>query len=271
MNEVNDPLVARRATNNPYFAAIDLFYNRILWDLYPDAWRSRNRLKKSRDSHRDENAVILCNGPSLLKTDFGMLRESGVYTIGLNKINLLFEKTDYRPDAIVAVNKHVIEQNREFYNSTEIDLFIDSCARRKNLVKSRNNVVYIHSSGQARFAKDISMSLYQGYTVTFVALQLAFHLGFKNVSLIGADHDFAVNGEANKEVIAGGADESHFDPRYFSANMKWNLPDLFESEIWYGRAKNMYASHGRKIVNSTVGGKLEVFPRLDLRNFLDVK
>ena len=51
--------------------------------------------------------------------------------------------------------------------------------------------------------------------------------------------------------------------------MKWQLPDLFESEVWYGRARQMYAAHDREIINCTSGGKLEVFKRETLEEFLN--
>jgi len=93
-------------------------------------------------------------------------------------------------------------------------------------------------------------------------------MGFTRVALVGADHTFAVKGAANKEVISGERDESHFDPGYFAGGMKWHLPDLFESEVWYGRARQMYAAHDREILNCTEGGELEVFKRQTLDAFL---
>jgi hypothetical protein len=93
-------------------------------------------------------------------------------------------------------------------------------------------------------------------------------MGFKRVALVGADHNFAVKGAANKAVIASERDESHFDPNYFSGGVKWQLPDLAESEIWYGRARQVYEVCGREIINCTDGGELEVFDRLPLVDFL---
>ena len=269
--DADDPLVLRRKKNNPYLTSLELFLDRLRWDLYPDAWKSRAKLNRLKNSHNGEKAVILCNGPSLLKTDFNELAESCVFTFGLNKINLLFEKVAFRPDCIVSVNPLVLEQNADFFNSTSIDLFIDTYARQKKIVMSRENVIYLHSAGISRFAKDVSVSIAQGHTVTFVALQLAFHLGFDDVAIIGADHSYAILGASNKKVNSESIDTSHFDPRYFTGDMKWNLPDLFESEVWYGRAQNMYMAHGKRIYNCTVGGKLEVFPRKPLEEFLSEK
>lgn len=266
--DTEDPLVLRRGTNNPYITALELFLGRLKWDLYPDAWKSRRKLNKLKNSHIGEKAVILCNGPSLLKTDFSELEKSGVYTFGLNKINLLFDKEKFRPDCIVSVNSLVLEQNFEFFNSTSIELFLDSTARQKRIIKNRSNITFLHSSGVPRFAKNVSISISQGYTVTFVALQLAFHMGFSDVAIIGADHSYTSSGASNKKMSSDKVDNSHFDPQYFSGDMKWHLPDLFESEVWYGRARNIYHAHGRRIVNSTDGGKLETFPRVSLGEFI---
>ena len=180
MVDINDPLVQQKSTNNPYRFAASLILRRILWDFNPLSWTSRNKLLNLRDSKGGEKAVILCNGPSLLKVDFDLLKD--VYTIGLNKINLLFDKTDFRPNCIVAVNPHVIEQNRDFYNKTDIPIYLSHGGAK--WVKYRNNVTFIHSTIRRYFARDISLSLYEGGTVTFVALQLAYHLGFTNVTVV---------------------------------------------------------------------------------------
>jgi hypothetical protein len=251
---------------NPYLAGAGLIARRLWWDLHPEAFRSRRRLRSDKDAYRGRKAVILCNGPSLLKTDFGLLAASGVFTFGLNKINLIFDKADYRPDAIVAVNPYVLQQNRDFYNETDIPLYVDSCALR--IVDRRENVTFLHSTSIRRFARDCSMSINQGFTVTFVALQLAYHLGFTEVALIGCDHDFAQKGPANKLVRAGARDDSHFDPNYFAPGMPWQLPDLVQSELGYLLAREAYETSGRAVVNCTAGGKLEIFARQGLADFL---
>lgn len=255
-------------TINPYRHGASLFLRRLKWDVNYRSWRSRARLRRLRNKHRGQKAVILCNGPSLLKVDFDQLSHSGVFTFGLNKINMLFDKTDFRPSTIVAVNPYVIEQNREFYNSTEIPLLLDSCGTKVG-INFRENIAFLHSAAlHGAFARDCSMSIFQGHTVTYVALQLAFHMGFSRVALVGCDHNFATKGPANKTVESGDSDPNHFDPKYFSGGDKWQLPDLFESEMAYFKAKTEYEETGRKIVNCTEGGKLEIFPRSSLESFL---
>lgn len=255
-------------TVNPYREAAKLVARRLAWDIDPRSWQARGRLKALRDTHRGEKAVIMCNGPSLLKVDFEALGRSGVYTFGLNKINLLYDKTDLRPDAIVSVNRLVIEQNLDFFNQTETPLFVDSAAAWRGL-RARRNIYYVNSTAiYGSFARDISMSLFQGHTVTYVALQVAFHLGFQEVALVGCDHNFATKGPANKTVTGGESDPNHFDPNYF-AGVKWQLPDLFESEMAYFKALHVYEDAGRRLFNCTEGGKLEILPRRALSDFLN--
>lgn len=266
MNSEDCAQVARPPkTINPYLFAAGLVLSRLKWDFKIESWKSRKRLRQLKDTHFNQKAVILCNGPSLLKVDFDLLSKSGVYCFGLNKINLLFKDVEFRPSSIVAVNPFVIDQNLEFFNRTELPLFLDSygAGRVKN-----SQATFLHSSSIVKFAEDCSTSIYQGHTVTYVALQLAYHMGFREVAIVGADHNFAVKGPPNKTVISGEVDHSHFDPTYFSGGMKWQLPDLFQSEIAYTMARDAFSSGGGRVVNATEGGQLEVFERQSLESFL---
>jgi len=232
MVDNNNPLVQLRATLNPYKSSAGQILRRLNWDRKIESWRSRAKVRKWRDSYAGKKAVILCNGPSLLDVDLAMLE--GTFTFGLNKINLLFDKSNFRPSCIVSVNRLVLEQNAEFFNTTDIPLFLDSACY--GMISSRSTVSFLHSPSLPGFARDCSASIHQGYTVTYVALQLAFHMGFHEVALVGCDHNFATKGNANQTVVSG--------------------------------AKNMYEAFDRRIVNSTEGGELEVFPRVDLARFL---
>ena len=264
--QLHDPLLGRHPTINPYRHAANLVWNRLCWDLDWRSWISRYRLKQWKNLHAGRKAVIVCNGPSLLKTDWSELKH--VFTFGLNKINLLFEKTDWRPSCVVTINGFVLEQNADFYNQTDLPLFLH--ARAKQLVQFRPNVVFLHSSDQLKLARDCSISINEGQTVTVAALQLAFHMGFSSVALVGCDHNFAHTGPANATVQSGSRDESHFDARYFSGGMKWQLPDLVASEYYYHLAGDIFRVHGRSITNCTVGGLLELYPRMELSEWLKV-
>lgn len=265
MSDVNNAILKQSPTINPYRYTAGEIWNRLKWDINPESWRSRKKLKTWKNKYFGNKAVIVCNGPSLLKTDLSLLENT--FTFGLNKINLIFDKSDFRPSCIVAVNSFVIEQNAGFYNNTDISLFINR--RKSGLIESRENVIFLHGASQHKFAMDCSISIHVGVTVTYVAMQLAFHMGFSEVALIGCDHNFATKGIANTTVVSDEEDKNHFDPKYFSGGMKWQLPDLSGSEAGFALARNVFNLHERELFNATEGGNLDILPRIDLVNFIN--
>ena len=88
-------------------------------------------------------------------------------------------------------------------------------------------------------------------------------MGFSEVYLIGVDHSFISKGTANQTVVSSGDDPNHFSPEYFGKGFRWQLPDLNTSEVSYQMANNSFLAAGRKVFDATIGGKLEVFPKID--------
>jgi hypothetical protein len=114
----------------------------------------------------------------------------------------------------------------------------------------------------------VTRTISSGGTVTFVALQLAYFMGFETVILIGLDHSFVEKGVPNKtEVRHSERDDSHCHPDYFPKGIKWQLPDLYRSELAYALARQAFERDGRRIVDATPGGKCGVFPKSDFDTF----
>lgn len=258
---------------NPYrnfiYSTLEVF-DKFKWDISSSAAVSRKNLNRIKNNYATSKAVIICNGPSLLKTNLDI--PNNVFTIGLNKINLIFDHSEFRPNVIVAVNKYVISQNRDFYESTDIPLFLCQKQAIKNkLFASKTRTLLYTSSGSPGFSRDISYAISASATVTYTALQLAYFMGFSKVALIGCDHSFSTKGPDHMVVKSSTADPNHFDPRYFSGGVLWNLPSISESEESYLRAKRYFEQDKRIIFNCTVGGELELFPRLLLADFLSLE
>ncbi len=79
------------------------------------------------------------------------------------------------------------------------------------------------------------------------------------------DHSGSVAGKANSTIVSQGDDPNHFDPRYFGKGFRWQLPDFEMSEIGYQLARQAYEADGRQVLDATIGGKLTVFPKVELR------
>lgn len=250
---------------NPYRIGLRLILDRLRWDLSPRSWGQRKKIAALSNCHRDQKAVILCNGPSLKDVDFSLL--GNVFTFGLNKINLFFQQTDFRPSAIVAVNPLVIRQNAGFFSSTDIPLFLD-CVAVQYGVASGKNIHLLHSCDFPYFSRNCSLSVFQGFTVTYVALQLAYHMGFREVALVGCDHNYQATGNPNAVCYNNGADPGHFCDDYFSPGQPWQFPDLKASEHYYELARQCYEDDGRVVVNASATTCLDLFPLVRLEEFI---
>lgn len=231
---------------------------RLPFDLSGEGRRSRVAIRALHDVGRGQRCFILGNGPSLASMDLSSLREE--VTFGLNRVHLLFDKIGFATTYLVAVNHLVIEQSGDEILAVGRPTFMSWHSRRR--VRG-GAPIFLPTSRAREFSKDPALGIWEGATVTFVALQLAYYMGFDPVILIGVDHSFATKGSPHKEVTSTGDDPNHFDPRYFGKGFRWNLPDLETSEVAYRMARAAFEADGRRVIDATVGGKLSVFPKAD--------
>jgi hypothetical protein len=232
--------------------------------LHPWRRESIHRLAGFRDVHKGRRAFIIGNGPSLRQTDLARLRNE--FTFGMNRIYLLFPELGFPTTYFVAINDLVIEQFKQDILELPMPKFLAWRSHRhfpaELPISHIPNFLFTTYTGP-RFARDVRGRVWEGATVTNVALQIAFFMGFDQVILVGVDHNFASKGDANKTVVSQGDDPNHFAPNYFSKGYKWQLPDLDTSEIGYTLAREVFQRAGRRVLDATVGGKLTVFPKVD--------
>ena len=105
--------------------------------------------------------------------------------------------------------------------------------------------------------------------MTYVALQLAYYMGFEQIILIGIDHNFSTKGRPNTTIESQGDDPDHFTSNYFGKGFRWQLPDLETSEHAYRMAKNAFTADGREILDATIGGQLTIFPKVNYDTLFD--
>tara|TARA_B100000686_G_C16544563_1_gene839185 strand:+ start:212 stop:904 length:693 start_codon:yes stop_codon:yes gene_type:complete len=224
----------------------------------------RGKIKSIAGKYSGKKAVIICNGPGLRNIEFQKIGE--IYTFGLNNINSIFEKTHFRPSSIVAVNPYVIKQNADFYSETDIPLFLDYRARK--IVNVKSETYLFHTSDHPYFAKDCEFSVYEGFSVTYVAMQLAFHMGFSDVALVGCDHKYNYQGEPNSVLSYDNRVGNHFADKYYPDDSEWQLPDLRASEYFFDLARREFTRDGRLLVNCSMPSDLTTIPRMTLEEFL---
>jgi hypothetical protein len=227
--------------------------------------QSVHRLRALKDKHHGERCFIIGNGPSLNKMDLSQLQQE--VTFGLNRIYLLFDRLGFGTTYYVSVNSLVIEQCAHEIEQLPMPKFLSW--RSRNLIRFTPSTIFLDTYAAPPFARDITGPVNEGATVTYVAMQIAFYLGFSEVVLIGVDHNFATHGKPHSTVTSTGDDPNHFDPNYFGAGFRWQLPDLETSEQAYRLAKYHFEQDGREILDATVGGKLQVFRKVDYHSLFD--
>lgn len=203
------------------------------------------------DKHKGETCVIIGNGPSLKSVPLTFLKKYASF--GTNRIYLL---PDFTADYYVAVNPLVVEQSVDEINAYKAaaKFITDDFAHE---IKGSYSLV---STGLRTFSYNPAAYIFEGHTVTYACLQLAFHMGFETALLVGVDHTYKTDAPPNSETTWSGDDPNHFDPGYFRG-ARWNNPDLRNSEIAYKLARKAFEDAGRRIINLTKGTKLDVFER----------
>jgi Uncharacterized protein conserved in bacteria len=220
------------------------------------------RVSRLKGRHEGERAILVANGPSLNHMDLSFLRRNTV--IGLNKIYLGLSKFGFYPKYYVAVNDLVVQQSAEQIKALSCIKFIS----KRNAAYLPEDALTYHLETRnppARFCHDISQGVHEGWTVTYVALQIARYLGFTEVVIIGLDHRYEYSGGPNETKVMEGADPNHFSPDYFGGGQKWDNPDLMNSEESYRIARQEFEKEGRRIIDATVDGACTIFEKQDYR------
>ena len=98
----------------------------------------------------------------------------------------------------------------------------------------------------------------------------AIFMGYSQIHLLGVDFNFEWSGEnvSKKNVLIGKGEMNHFHKDYRPIGEKWSVPKMNISGSQYVMLKEFATSMGVKIINSSRGGKLEVFDRIPLEKVL---
>lgn len=234
----------------------------------------RNAIEELKDKYAGGRCFILGNGPSLNKCDLSRLDDE--FTFGVNGIFYKHDEIGFVPSVYVVEDNHVIDDNLDRINDfhCHLKMFPIEYKRRirttpNTLFFNLNRSFYEKRSAyfqNPRFSKDCSERIYGLGSVTMVNLQLAYYMGFKEVYLIGMDFSYTIPPSAVVEgldITSTEDDINHFHPDYFGKGKKWHDPNLEQVLKSYEYSKKVFEKDGRKIYNATVGGKLEVFERVE--------
>lgn len=224
------------------------------------------RLQRLRDRHAGERCVLVANGPSLNAMDLRCLQQQT--TIGLNKIHLGLRRFGFSPRYYVAVNPKVLQQSAQAIRALPSVKFLGQHAPAAGLGEDALTYIVPPCPAEVRFSTDLARGFHEGWTVTHAALQVAYHLGFREVILIGLDHRYRYEGPPNASRVMQGADPNHFCPDYFGGGQAWDNPDLRAAEESFRQARAAFEADGRRILDATLDGACDIFPKVSFDRHL---
>jgi hypothetical protein len=223
-------------------------------------------LKSLKNIHQNKRCFIIGNGPSLTAEDLNKLENE--ITFAFNRIYYIFDKTEWRPTYYCSEdNKTIVKSKEEIDQLTIENKFFPVNFPRDCNIHFKNAKYFILKFGdrstEPRFSEDIVKGIHWGNTVAYTAIQIAVYMGINEIYLFGVDHNFSKMVNNKGEIIIDEAAKDYFSEKYNTDKEDLYIPNVEVSTRAFMAAKKYADQHNLKIYNSTRGGKLEVFERVD--------
>ena len=251
-----------------FFSAVN--YLMILAENTVLVWKGRKRIESYHNRYVGKRCFIVGNGPSLSVEDLEKIK--GEISFGTHRIYHIFDQTKWRPQFYCAQDARLI--NDEFERISKIDVDPKMIAimpfTRYQKIKG---ATYIKLNGEKfypqlpKFSSDICKEIYEGFTVTYMSLQIAIYMGFSEIFLLGMDHSYSIEMNPDGSIKTTEGIKDHFS----SDDVCTNVPQTYKSTLAYYAARKYADQHNVKIFNATRGGKLDVFERVDFDSLFTVE
>jgi len=245
------------------------------------------RIVKWKDKYKGERCFCVGNGPSLKDTPLHLLKDE--YSFGLNKISDHYSETSWRPSFYVNVT--ILTTNAEWSRAAmksmaQTPSFIDY-GLFPYVLEAKDGEFFVpdlvfpvgvtktyrqDDPDPSLWSHDITESVSKYGSSMLSVLQIAVYMGFNPIYLLGCDLGWKPFGWGEK-------DPNHFSEDYWGDARVYETEKVVVTEGLANRytadarsshvlAKKVCDPMGVKIYNATVGGDLEVYPRVDLLDVL---
>ncbi|MDA7967128.1 6-hydroxymethylpterin diphosphokinase MptE-like protein [Ruegeria sp.] len=248
--------------------------------LYSDVSSSdKDYLREISDSYAGKRCFVIGNGPSLTASDLDKIKDE--MSFASNKIFLIYDQTDWRPDFYCVEDMLVLSQCLDEIRNLSGSKKLFPINAFNNLERVPDSVCFptippknwdepLSDPEFPEFSPDLSRGIGWGSTIVYTEIQLAIAMGFKEICLLGLDHQYSPGKESKEEkgVMISEGEKNHFHPLYRPAGEKWHSPNLHVLEVSYAKAQSEAEALGVRIVNCSRRTSLTVFEREDLETVL---
>ena len=242
-----------------------------------------NKLKAFKNKYKGKRCFIIGNGPSLTSRDLDLIKNE--YSFAANRIFYIFDRTAWRPTFYCLQDLNILkETGNDCLKAINTSLFSFFRMTSYKIIKNYNwdlskiNFVpiweYYKINGEIPFTTNAKYFIFDGWTVTYMAMQLAVYMGFTEIYLIGVDHSFPfkLNEKGEVEVV-----DKSIAAHFYETSKNNEGADAHKRRTsnyavvtkGYEAAERTSRQSGKfRIYNATRGGKLEVFERVNLEDVL---
>ncbi len=231
-------------------------------------------LNNVKDKYKGQRCFVIGNGPSLTAKDLDKLKNE--VTFASNRIYKIFDQTDWRPTYFTIFDEGVgrSEGVIDGINSFKCEMKFVREEGQYIFGKIKGPVCYVRSLSSRKyldnpnFSEDMTEKTYSIATVTYISLQLARHMGFSEIYLLGMDNQYAFSMLKDGTIVKSDNGKNYFSDKDGESQKKHEqipkyAPATWEMDVAYSFAEKYSREHGFRIYNATRGGKLEVFERMD--------
>lgn len=222
------------------------------------------KIREIKDIHKGKRCFVIATGPSLTLDD--VLKLKNEYTIGINSIFKLYNQTDWRPTYYAMTDYNLTNEITKNGILNVDDFATSKCfvniINRKKVIGEK--IIYVENcwldhayhygkSDSFKYDKDLALGVYDYYSITHECIVYAIYMGFSEIYLIGADNDYL-------------GEKKHFLNYDSDNNISVRRAEIIQNanDIGYNMIKKISDSEDVKIYNCTRGGRLELFPRIEL-------
>lgn len=237
--------------------------------------RSQSTLRSYKNKYAGQRCVVIGNGPSLTTEDLDRLK--GEITFASNRIYNLYDRTGWRPTFLCAQDHSILQTiapdlKQAAEGVEQVFLAASGYDICKEHTQGVENIHYFPlryippKKNRYRFSLEADKEVVEGLSITYSCLQLAAYMGFREIYLLGIDHNYSIEIDKNGNIVKNDKSVKN----YFTGvkEMKQsNPPQVIEMTYAYLSAEPFSRNNGFRIFNATRGGRLEVFER---KNFDEI-
>jgi len=228
-----------------------------------------------RNTHLGESCFIIGNGPRLTVDDLNTLHDKGIDTFAVNRIYQIFPQTRWRPTYFVSTDAVMLRDKLEEAAAIPAKIKFIPLQNKYYLgIKIKGAKYFFRNDLREKdqpegFSLDCTEQVNMRGTVTIACMQLAMHLGYKHIYLLGIDHNFDKIITENGEVIIDPSVKNYFIEGYDQDVITEVQHDLGNTTRAYYDVRRFVDKTDVNIYNASRKTKLEAFPKVTFEEALE--